>query len=41
MKGTLRQWSKREFGAVTEEINKLRKELELAKTRAPANRTEI
>jgi hypothetical protein len=41
MKGALRQWSKREFGAVTEEINKLRKELELAKTRAPANRTEI
>jgi hypothetical protein len=41
MKGALRQWSKREFGAITEEVNKLRKELELVKARAPANRTDI
>jgi hypothetical protein len=41
MKGALRQWSKCEFGAVTEEINKLRKELEHARARTPANRMEI
>jgi hypothetical protein len=41
MKGALRQWSKCEFGTVTEEINKLRKELEHTRARTPANRMEI
>jgi hypothetical protein len=41
MKGALQQWSKREFGDATEDINKLRKELEHVKARAPANIMEI
>jgi hypothetical protein len=41
MKGALHWWSKLHFGAVTEELNKLCRELELAKARNPASRTEI
>jgi hypothetical protein len=41
MKGALCRWSKLQFGAVTKELNKLCRELELAKARNQASRTEI
>jgi AraC-like DNA-binding protein len=41
MQGALHRWSKNHFGEVTEEINKLSKELDAAKSRNPTNRVEI
>jgi exonuclease III len=41
MQGALRRWSMNHFGAVTEEISKLCKELDEAKRRDPTNKVEI
>jgi hypothetical protein len=41
MQGTLRKWSKSRFGAVIEEINKLRTELDNVKERDPTNKMEV